>query len=301
MAIAVVAISLLTSWAGTQYAWSSPQILGLAAVATMSALGFIWVETKARDPIIPIQLFSNPSFSIPTVLGVLGALGMFAAVSYMPTYLQMVYAVSATTSGYFILPMVAGIMATSALSGAIITRTSHYRLFPVAGMAVIGAALFLLSTATPETGIWFVALYLGLLGMGLGCILQVLVLIVQDAVPVAEVGTATSANNFFREIGATVGIALVGSLFTSRLLTGLEGIDLGAVDQISTVEELTPALVAALPQAQQAAVVDAYASALTPLFGHVAPIFLGAVLVALLMPSKPRRESDRMELTSTRS
>lgn len=281
---ATVSITMLTSWVGTQYAWMSPQIIGLAVLVVGSALAFVFIESRAKDPIIPLELFRSKNFTIPTLLGIVAALGMFACISYMPTYLQMVYGLSATQSGYGILPMVAGIMVTSLASGFVIERIGQYRVFPIVGMAIIGLTLLLLSMVTSQTNLWLVVAYLGLLGLGLGCVLQVLVLIVQDSVPKAMLGTATSSNNYFREIGATLGIAIVGSLFTTRLASGLASLDVSALTSIDSAEQLTPALVATLPAAQQAAVIEAYATALTPIFAYLVPVFVAALALSWFLP-----------------
>lgn len=282
--VATVSITLMTGWAGTQYAWTSPRIIGLAVIVIGAAAAFVFIEARAKDPIIPLELFRNKNFSIPTAVGIVAALGMFACISYMPTYLQMVYGLSATNSGYAILPIIAGTVLSSSVSGLVIARIGQYRIFPIIGMAAIGLALLLLSMATGQTGLWLIAVYLGLLGLGLGCVLQVLVLMVQDYVPKSVLGTATSANNFFREIGATLGIAIVGSLFTARLAAGLASLDLSGLHKIASAEQLTPALVATLPVVQQKAVVEAYAAALTPLFAYLVPVFLAGLLLSFLLP-----------------
>jgi xanthine/uracil permease len=156
--------------------------------------------------------------------------------------------------------------------------------FPMLGMATIGLTLLLLSMSTSETSLWLLVAYLALLGLGLGCVLQVLVLIVQDSVPKSVLGTATSANNFFREIGATLGIAIVGSFFTARLAAGFAVLDLSGLAEIDSAEQLTPALVAALPAAQQEAVIEAYATALTPIFAYLVPVFVVALLLSFFLP-----------------
>jgi predicted MFS family arabinose efflux permease len=137
MAAAVTALTLLSGLAGTAYAWTSRPILGLGIVFVGAAASFVLAEKRARDPIIPTHLFANPIFSIATVLGILAAVGMFAAVTYMPTYLQMVHGLSATVSGYVMLPMVIGIMAVSTASGAVISHVGRYRIFPIMCMATI--------------------------------------------------------------------------------------------------------------------------------------------------------------------
>jgi predicted MFS family arabinose efflux permease len=280
----VIALTLVVAWGGTTFAWTSLPILGLGAVVVLAALAFVYFEKHAADPLIPLHLFANPGFSIPTALGVVAALGMFSAISYMPTYLQMVYGLSATESGLFILPMVGGTMLMSLVSGAVVSRTGHYRTFPLLGMAGIGIALFLLSTLSSETSVWLVAACLAILGLGLGSVLQILVLIVQNVVAREELGTATSANNFFREIGATIGIALIGGLFSSQLSAALSTLDLDGLSALKSVEELTPAIVAALPAGQQETVIAAYSASLTPLFAYMVPVFIAAFVLAFFMP-----------------
>lgn len=288
MIVSVTALTLLAGWGGTTYNWTSPAILSLTGLLIASAIAFILVEQKAKDPIIPVHLFINPIFSMATGLGIVAAIGMFAALSYMPTYLQMVHSLSATASGYMTLPMVAGIMLAGTFSGTLISQSGRYRVFPILGMALIGLSLLLLSTITAEQGYWLIGIYLGLLGIGLGCVLQLLVLIVQNATNQEEVGTATSANNFFREIGATLGITIVGSLFSNRLASSLKVTGLNNTGlEVASVESITPAIVQSLPKALQDSVIDAYALALTPVFVYLVPIFMLATVVALFLPEKP--------------
>lgn len=292
MALAVTALTLFAGLGGTSYAWTSPIILGLGVLLVGAAAIFVVAESRARDPIIPVQFFSNSIFSIATVLGIFAALGMFAAISYMPTYLQMVHGLSATISGYVMLPMVIGILVTGTLAGSIISRVGRYRVFPIVGMAIIGVALLALSTVSTDQSVVLISAYLGLLGIGLGCVVQILVLIVQNATDPAEVGTATSANNFFREIGATIGIAAVGALFSNRLTTSLANLDLGSAGiNIQSAESLTPAVVHALAEPMRSAVVDAYSNALMPVFTYLVPIFVAATVLALFLPERPLQDA----------
>ncbi len=220
-----------------------------------------------------------------TLLGIFGALGLFATVSYIPTYLQMVYGYGATVSGYLTLPWIVGMMIATMVSGIVSSKTGRYRPFVVGGMALMALGMFLLSTLAPDHSVVLVCLYIGILGLGMGSVTQLLVVVVQNAVPLAEIGTATSANNFFREIGATLGTAIVGGLFASRLATTLGAIDLGEVSS----EGLTPALVAMLPDPQHGQVIDAYAHALTPLYLYLAPVFIVATALGFLLRDQPRR------------
>lgn len=293
MAIAVSGLTLIVGLAGTRLSWTSPGILALGALTVAAAIAFIIVETRARDPIIPMHLFRSRIFTIATGLGILAALGMFSAVAYVPTYLQMVFGINATISGYMLIPMVAAITITGIVSGALISRRGHYRIFPIIGMATMGLALYLLSTMSAGQPVWIVPAYLAVLGAGLGCVLQVLVLIVQNDADPAEVGTATSANNFFREIGATMGVTVVGGLFANRLGQSLGTLDLPSGDRaLSTMEAITPALLQDLPTELRSEVIAAYAGSLTPIYAYLVPVFALALIIAFFLPEKALAESN---------
>lgn len=285
MAIAVTSLTLLSGWGGTTYGWTSPQIIALGFVVVAASVLFVRAEMRATDPVIPIDLFSSRIFSVATALGIFAALGLFATVSYLPTYFQMVYGYGAVVSGYLLLPAIFGMMAASGVSGVVSGRTGHYMPFAVGGMVLMTIGLFLLSTISPGQSVAIACAYVGIVGLGMGSVIQLLVVMVQNAVPVSEVGTATSANNFFREIGATLGTAIVGGLFSSRLAASLMTVDLGGVSS----ESLTPALVTTLPDPQHELVVNAYAQALTPLYLYLVPVFLAAAVLALFLRSKVSR------------
>lgn len=286
-AVAVTCLVLIGSWAGTVHAWTSPTILGLAAGAVAAALLFVRAERRAAEPVIPLSLFRDRTFVLATTAGLVVGIGLFATSSYLPTFLQMVGGNRASTAGLLMVPMMAGLLASSIISGQLISRTGRYRAYPVLGMALSAGALALLSTMTARTGSLLSSLYLLLFGIGIGLVLQVLVLLVQNAADPALMGTATAANNFFREIGASLGVAVVGSVFTARLTAGLTS----AVPPGSGIsaDALTPERVLALPDGLRATVVDVYTSALTPVLAWLVPLFLvGLVLVALL-PHVPLR------------
>src|SRR5919202_7076288 len=168
-----------------------------------------------------MTLFRNPTFVVATALGMAVGLGMFAAVAFMPTFLQMSSGLSATNSGLLMLPMTAGIITTIQGSAGFIQKTGRYKVFTVAGVAVILAAMVWLTTLTGDTSLWIVGAMFFVLGAGLGLIMQNVVLAAQNAVPATQIGTATSTNNYFREVGATLGVAVFGTLFTSRLADNL--------------------------------------------------------------------------------
>jgi EmrB/QacA subfamily drug resistance transporter len=290
MAIAVTSLVLFTSWGGTTYAWTSPLILGLIASTVVAGVLFVLVERRAAEPILPPALFRNRTFMIATLAGLLVGVGMFASVSYVPTFLQMVGGYDATISGLLMLPMMGGMLVTSTISGQIISATGRYKAFPVAGMALTALGLVMLSTMDAHTSSVLAGVYMAVVGAGIGLTMQVLVLVAQNAVGHSLVGTATSANSFFREIGASLGTALVGAFFVSRLTDRL-ATDLPAGTTVDA-HSVTPALVRELPETVQAIIVNAYAESLTPIFLAMAPLFLAGLVLVLLLPNTPLGTAD---------
>lgn len=295
MAVATSAIILICAWGGHTYAWDSAQILGLAAVAVVGAIAFVAVERRAEAPIIPLHLFASRSFNLATIAGMIIAIGMFGAISYMPTYFQMVYGYSATQAGLLLISMVSGLMGAALLTGNLASRTGRYKWMTIACAVVSAIGLGLLSTIEVTTSVQVLCTYLFVLGAGIGLGMQIFILIVQNSFPDREVGAATAANNFFREIGATLGAAIVGSIFTSNLTSLLTermseaGIDPGRSG--AAISGLTPAVVNALPEQLRAIVTSAYSEALTPVFGHLVPLVLVALVVVCFIREVPLRTS----------
>ncbi len=286
MAMSVCFLTLFLAWGGILYPWFSPQILGLGVLTVFSALGFFYAESRAKDPIIPITLFHNQTFNITTLLGLMVGIGMFATIAYMPTYFQMVYGYSAIVSGYLMIPMMLGIIFTINLTGQLVARGGYYKKYPIIGLCICAFTLYLFSTLQVGQPVARVCFYIFMMGAGVGCIFQILILAVQNSVSFDAVGTATSSHSFFREIGATIGIAVVGGLFSSRL-TGLlaerlpPDIDL----PIENVESITPAILRMLPETAQDIFINAYANALTPIFIYLIPVFLCGALLACFLPN----------------
>jgi EmrB/QacA subfamily drug resistance transporter len=218
---AVISLMLLTSWGGTTYAWTSPVIIGLGAAAV--ALGAAWLVSArhAAEPVIPLRLFRDQAFCVAAAISLITGIAMFGAISYLPTYLQIVTGVSATTSGLLLLPLIGGLLVTSIASGRLITRTGHYKAYPVAGTALAAAGLYLLSTMGVRTShlasnVFLLVLVL-VLGLGLGLFLQVMVPIAQNSAAPRDLGAATASVNFARQIGSSIGVALIGALFIHQL------------------------------------------------------------------------------------
>lgn len=287
MAVAVTAIILVASWGGTEYDWNSPTILWLIVIAAVFAALFVVAEHKAAEPIIPLGLFKSRNFVLATAAGLFIGVAMFGTLAYLPTYLQMVAGVNATVSGFMMLPMIAGLMSTAITTGFLASKTGRYRWMPIASMVVVAAALWLLSTLTIDTPLWVLLAFLFVLGAGIGLSMQILVLIVQNSFPDSQVGTATASNNFFREIGASLGGAVVGALFSSRL-TDLLGERMPAGDPGDT-NSFTPAAVNALPEQIRDIIVGAYNDALTPVFLMLIPMVIAGLILVIFIKEVPLR------------
>ena len=289
LAVATTCLVLFATWGGGKYAWTDPVILGLIAGTLVAAAAFVAVERRTAEPIIPMHLFRERNFVLTTLAGLLTGVAMFGALGYLPTYLQMVFGVDATRSGLLMVPMMGTMLVTSVLAGQAVSRTGRYKWLPVAGSVIVAAAMGLLATLTSEQGVWHVCLYIAVLGLGLGLSMQVLVLIVQNTFPLRQVGTATAANNFFRQIGATLGSGVVGSVFASRLAELMaERVPAAALEGgAGGANSLTPAVVASLPQALQDPIVTSYNDALTPIYLWIMPLGLLAAAVLCFVAEKP--------------
>jgi EmrB/QacA subfamily drug resistance transporter len=275
--------------------WGSWQTLSLLGAFVVSAAVFVAVELRATEPIIPMTLFRNPTFVVATALGMAVGLGMFSAIAFMPTFLQMSSGLSAANSGLLMLPMTAGIILTIQTSAGFIAKTGRYKIFTVAGVSVIIAAMVWMTTLSGDTSLWTIGAMFFLLGAGLGLIMQNVVLAAQNAVPADQIGTATSTNNYFREVGATLGVAVFGTLFTSRLAENLTtALSSNAEDAvragITSPDTLVPSAVQAAGEPLKSAIVDAYATSLAPVFWYLVPILAVALLLALALKEIPLSE-----------
>ncbi|MPV36130.1 DHA2 family efflux MFS transporter permease subunit [Georgenia subflava] len=276
LAVATSALIMVATWESMvgSYDLDDGRLVALIAGTVLAAVAFVAVELRAEDPILPMRLFKNSVFTLSTLVGLVIGMGMFAALGFLPTFLQMATGVGVTESGFLMIPMMVGMMATAISSGVAITKTGRYKIYSIAGMGIATAALVWMTTITAEISMLQYSAMIFVLGAGLGLVMQTIVLAVQNAVDPAEIGTATSANNFFREIGAAVGTALFSSIFTSRLVDGLEevlaGVPQGAGEVASS--SLTPETVAALPEPFKTGIVEAYADALAPAFWYLVPL-----------------------------
>ncbi|WP_123028968.1 MDR family MFS transporter [Mycolicibacterium stellerae] len=288
-------LTLATSWGGGEYAWSSPVIISLFSVSAAALAGFVWVETRAAEPILPIRLFASPVFTVCCILGFIVGFAMLGALTFLPTFMQFVDGVSATTSGLRTLPMVAGMLITSIGSGNIVGRTGRYKIFPVSGTATMAVGFVLLSGMDASTPTWQQSVYLFVLGSGIGLCMQVLVLVVQNTSSFADLGVATSGVTFFRTIGSSFGAAIFGSLFANFLASRI-GPALAAGGAPPRAAESPQALHALSPE-MAAPIVDAYADSLGTVFLCAVPVAVVGFIVSLFLKEIPLREMEAMSAT----
>jgi EmrB/QacA subfamily drug resistance transporter len=293
LALGVGPLTLALTWGGTQYAWGSGAIIGLFAVGVLFLVGFALQERRAAEPIIPPHLFRNRIFNASAAVSFLVAFSMFGAIVYLPLYLQVVHGVSPTSSGLRLLPLMGGLLVTAIGSGRLISRLGRYKVFPVVGTALMTAGTFLLSRLEVGTSEAELAVYAVVLGAGIGMVMQVLVLAVQNSVDQRDLGAATSSTTFFRSIGGSFGVAIFGAIFANRLRHWLpllvpHGTAVGAAD----VVHANPAELRTMPPLVHAAVTDAFARSLHTVFLWAVPIGVAAFVVTLFLRDVPLRARE---------
>ncbi len=288
LAAASTGLVLATTWGGTTYAWGSSVIIGLIVATVIAVAAFVSAERKAAEPIMSPHLFRDRNFNLTTIAGLITGIAMFGAMAYLPTYLQMVTGANATKAGFLMIPMMIGLLVSSVVSGQLVSKTGRYKWLPITGTLLVAVALVLLSTMTPSLPVWVLCGYLSIMGVGLGMSMQILILIVQNSFPLSEVGTATAGNNYFRQIGASLGSAIVGSLFVARLTSLLAERMSGAGGAAAgSSNSFTPAAVRELPEAVRNVVIGAYSDALTPVFLYMVPLVLIAAVLLCFVQEKP--------------
>ncbi|UUO03162.1 MFS transporter [Mycolicibacterium novocastrense] len=283
-------LTLATSWGGSTYAWSSAPIIALFVGSVAALAVFVWVELHTAEPILPIRLFTSPVFTVCCILGFIVGFAMLGALTFLPTFMQFVNGVSATTSGLRTLPMVAGMLITSIGSGQIVGHTGRYRVFPIAGTATMAVAFLLLSGMDAATPTWQQSLYLFILGTGIGLCMQVLVLVVQNTSSFSDLGVATSGVTFFRTIGSSFGAAIFGSLFANFLASRI-GPALAVSGAPPRAAESPQALHMLSPQ-MAAPIVDAYADSLGRVFLYAVPVAVVGFVVSLFLKEVQLREVE---------
>ena len=305
MAISTTALILLSSWGGNRYDWTDPVILGMGALFLVCAVAFVRVERRSPHPLIPMTLFAERNFSVSTAAGLLIGVAMFGCMAYLPTYIQMVHGLGPTAAGLMMIPMMIGMMGTSIVVGNIVSRTGRYKWYPVVGTLIMAVGLWLIGSLQAGDTLVHLGVVLFVFGFGLGLCMQLLVLIVQNAFPITMVGTATASNNFFRQIGGTMGSAIVGSLFVSRLADLMSERIPAAAAQLGPegarvaetfangagANSMSPEILAGLPGPLHDAIVGAYNDALVPIYHMVVPLILVATVLLLFVREDTLKET----------
>jgi EmrB/QacA subfamily drug resistance transporter len=286
------AVVLFTSLGGTTWPWGSGQSVVLAVLGVLLLVAFALVERRAAEPIVPPALFRNRIFTVTSAIGFIVGLALFGAITYLPLYLQVVKGHGPTDSGLVLTPMMAGVLVTSIGSGQLISRLGRYKPFPIAGTALMTLAMYLLAGIGVATPVWQTALFMVLLGFGLGMTMQVLVLAAQNAVPYELLGVATSGSTLFRQVGGSIGVSVFGAIFANRLAAGLAGALPPGTELPSAA---SPESVANLPPAVHASYLEAFAEALGPVFAVAAAVCLLAFLLTWLLREAPLRKSAAAE------
>lgn len=287
LALTLASIVLVTDLGGTIYPWSSPLIVGLIVIAVVGLITFILVERRAREPILPLQLFRVRDVWVTSVAGLIVGLALIGSVTYLPVFLQIVKGLSPTESGLRMVPLMAGTLVTSILSGQLVSRTGKYKLFPIIGTTIVTISLLLISRMTAETSTLAASLYMLLLGFGLGFVMQVLIIAVQNAVDYRDLGVATSNAILFRFIGGSLGTALLGAVLASQLHANVQRLIPGT----GSLDLISPQALAGLPPAVRDAYIDAFVASLSTVFLVASIIAFFGLLVTLLLPERPLRET----------
>ena len=293
----VSSLLLLLVWGGNEYAWTSSTIVGLGVASVLLLVGFVLWERRVADPLLPLRLFRDPIFSVVSVMSVLVGAAMFGGMIFLPVFLQVVTGASATNSGLLLLPLMGGLMSMSILSGKVISRTGRYKAWPVSGMAVATVGMYLLSRMDTSTGRVESSVAMFVLGAGIGMVMQVLVLAVQNAAEYRDLGVATSAVNFFRSMGGSLGVAVFGAVLATRtsseLAARLPGsasggsFGAGGIDAIAN----SPERIRALPADVQEAVVGALAAAIHSVFLWAIPLLVAGFALAWFLREIPLKDT----------
>jgi EmrB/QacA subfamily drug resistance transporter len=297
LTVSITALLLVAVWGGSSYAWNSPTILSLLACFALVGAVFLWWESKAREPIMPLRLFRNDIFNVSSLLSLTSGVAMFAAIIFLPEYFQLVRGFSATSSGLLMLPLVAGILLASIYSGRNISKTGRYRKFPIVGSIIIAVGIFLLTRIAVDTPLPLLGLWMFIVGAGIGSFMQVTTLVVQNATDRRDLGTATSLVTFFRNIGSSFGTAIFGAVLTSRfashITTLLPQVNGAAISQ--SVSQGGIAQIGKLPPNFAQAVIHAFTLAFQDVFFWTLPFVLAALLISFFLREIPLRGPARAE------
>jgi MFS family permease len=285
LSVGITALVLITTWGGGEYAWGSWQIILLAVIGVLTLVVFGLVERRVAEPVLSLNLFRNRNFTLVSAIGFLLGFAMFGAINFLPLYQQTVQGASATNSGLLLLPMMGAVMVVSVFAGQVITRTGRYKVFPIVGGLGMTVGMVLLSTVNVNTTKIELALYMAMLGVGMGFLMQTTMLIAQNSVEQKDLGVASSTATFFRSIGGSFGVSLFGAIFVRRLHDDVAG-RLGgeAADRITSGGgQVDPSQLHNLPAGVRDALFHGIASSLSTVFMWAIPFAIAVAVLAVFI------------------
>jgi EmrB/QacA subfamily drug resistance transporter len=291
LSVGLTSIVLATSLGGNTWAWMSFEIIGLAVLALAAFGAFLYVESRAAEPVLPLTLFANNTFAVFNSIGFLVGIAMFGSITFIPMYLQLAKGVSPTDSAMQLIPMMIGMIGASMLSGFAMTRSGKYRFLPRLSTFVLTIGLLLLAFMQLDTPSWQIALFMFLVGVGIGPVNSVSVTATQNAVPRNLVGVATAGTTLFRQIGGSIGISVFGAIFSAGLAARLDSL----LPDGQSGHGVSPAMVASLPEDLRGPVLEAFASSLHPIFFAAAAASFLAFALTFLVEELPLASSLRHE------
>ena len=297
LAAASTCLVLIASLGGTTWSWNSGQVWSCGIGAVLLLLGFVLVEQRVSEPVLPLRLFRNPVFSMVSAIGFVVGLCMFGALSFIPLFMQVVNGNSPTQSGLRLLPMMAGLLVASIGSGQLISKYGRYKIYPIVGTVFMAIGLYLLSRVDDHTSATIMGLDMAVFGFGLGLTMQVLIIAVQNTVDYSDLGTATSGATYFRSIGGSFGASIFGTILNNRLHSNVSGaLANGTLSPQFPVQRVigAPTSVRQLPAALAAPFLHIYAISVQTVFLVAVPIALLAFVLALFLREVPLRGATRM-------
>jgi EmrB/QacA subfamily drug resistance transporter len=288
LAVAATALVLLTTWGGSQYGWGSPEIVGLGLLAVVSAGLFCVAEMRAAEPVLPLHVFRNRNFTLSSAMSFLVGLMLFGALTFLPIYQQTVQHLSATGSGLMLIPIMLGSMVTTILAGQVTSKTGKYKIFPIIGGLGMAAGLFLLTQLNVNTSLFVTGVFFAVLGVGMGFLMNMTTIIVQNSVDPKDMGVASSSRTFFQQIGGSIGVSIFGVIFAKRLTEDMSA-RLPGVHLSASGGQLNPATVNSLPLAVRHAVFHSVSYAVQGVFWWAAPTAVGVFILAWFVKEVPLR------------
>ncbi|KUL33016.1 MDR family MFS transporter [Actinoplanes awajinensis] len=285
----ITSLVLVATWGGTEYAWGSPQILGLIALTVAGLGAFIVVERRQPEPIMPLRVFKNRNFVLAGGIAFVSGFALFGAIGYLPQYQQFVQGSSATNSGLLLMPMMASVMVVSIVVGNLISRTGRYRIFPIIGGVLVVAGMFLFSTVDLHTSKTATALYMVVLGAGMGGIMQTSTLIAQNSLEMRDMGAGTGVSTFLRNMGSSLGVSILGAIYAHHLTTSLADSGASAAGGTISASSMTPAALRAMPEAVREVFQRAVTDGISNLFVWGSAVAVLGVVVALFVTHVPLR------------